>query len=152
MKTSAKKTKIGTVEITEDNGFIVKVLLCAKEQNQNAETPLLQEAFQQLEEYLNGKRKSFNLPLNPQGTDFQKKIWKELLNINYAETASYLDIATKTGNPKATRATGSACNKNPIPIFIPCHRVIGKNGTLTGFAYGTNLKKYLLDLEQSFAK
>ena len=106
------------------------------------ETPLIHEARKQLDEYFDGKRQAFDLPLNPQGTDFQKKVWDALLKIPYGQTVSYKDI-----DPNAPRAVGMACNKNPIAIVIPCHRVIGSNGSLTGYAGGLDFKKRLLDLE-----
>lgn len=101
----------------------------------------------QLDEYFSGTRKAFQLSLNPHGTDFQKRVWKELQKIGYGQTTSYSEIAKKIGNPKACRAIGLANGKNPIPIIIPCHRVIGKNGSLTGFGGGLTVKKQLLDLE-----
>lgn len=101
----------------------------------------------QLFEYFSGKRKNFDLKLNPQGTDYQKKIWKELQNIPYAELYTYKQIAEKIGNPKASRAVGMANSKNPIPIIIPCHKVVGKNGKLTGFAFGLAVKEKLINLE-----
>jgi methylated-DNA-[protein]-cysteine S-methyltransferase len=111
------------------------------------ETPLLKKAYLELEEYFNGNRKLFDLPLAPTGTEFQKKVWKALEEIPYGETRSYKEIATYIGNEKACRAVGMANNRNPIPIFIPCHRVIGSNGDLTGYAGGLDLKKKLLKIE-----
>ncbi|MDO5305693.1 MAG: methylated-DNA--[protein]-cysteine S-methyltransferase, partial [bacterium] len=93
------------------------------------------------------KRTVFNLKLAPKGTPFQKKVWAELLKIPYGKTVSYQDIAVSIGNPDACRAVGMANNKNPIPIFIPCHRVIGKNGNLTGYAGGLDCKQALLEIE-----
>ena len=97
---------------------------------------------------MNGKRKNFTIPLNPKGTPFQKKVWKELLKIPYGEVISYQELAKRVGNIKAQRAVGGANNKNPIPIFIPCHRVINKNNKLGGYALGLDIKKYLLELEE----
>ncbi len=103
-------------------------------------------------DYFSGRLKKFSkIPL-PKGTDFQQKIWKALLDIPYGATMSYQEIAKAAGSPKGARAAGNALNINPIPIIIPCHRVIGKNGSLTGFGGGLNVKKYLLDLEQKFSK
>jgi len=99
-------------------------------------------------EYLNGKRKVFTLPLDLRGTDFQLKVWKELLNIPYGETRTYKEIAFNIGNPKACRAVGGALNKNPVLIVVPCHRVIGSNGSLVGFGGGIELKARLLELER----
>ncbi len=101
----------------------------------------------QLEEYFSGKRKSFSVPLKPKGTAFQEKVWKELLKIPCGEVKTYGEIAKALGNPKSARAVGLACNKNPIIILIPCHRVVGKNGNLTGYACGLDMKKYLLSIE-----
>jgi methylated-DNA-[protein]-cysteine S-methyltransferase len=111
------------------------------------ETPLIKKAAEQLGEYFEGGRKSFNLPLSLHGTDFQIKVWNALQNIPYGKTLSYGELAAITGNPKASRAVGMANNRNPIPIIIPCHRVIGKDGSLTGYAGGLELKRQLLALE-----
>lgn len=111
------------------------------------ETELILKVKSQLEEYFSGKRKTFDLPLNPQGTEFQKRVWQALTKIPYGETCCYKDIAIAIGNPKASRAIGMANNKNPIPIIIPCHRVIGKNGNLTGYAGGLDIKRKLLEFE-----
>ncbi len=105
------------------------------------------DILRQLAEYFAGKRQIFTAQLATRGTDFQKKVWKELQNIPYGQTASYGDIARRIGNIKACRAVGMANSKNPIPIIIPCHRVIGKDGSLTGFGGGLDLKKKLLELE-----
>ncbi|MDE7404467.1 MAG: methylated-DNA--[protein]-cysteine S-methyltransferase [Lachnospiraceae bacterium] len=112
------------------------------------ETELLKTAGTQLIEYFQGKRKEFSLPLSPQGTEFQKKVWEALCTIPYGQTRSYGEIATQIGNPKACRAVGGANNKNPIMIFIPCHRVIGADGSLVGFGGGLRAKRYMLDLEK----
>ncbi len=103
----------------------------------------------QLNDYFKGLRKSFSLIAEPKGTAFQKSVWRELQNIPYGKTASYGEIAKKINNPKGCRAVGLANGKNPIPIIIPCHRVIGKNGKLTGFGGGIAAKKHLLNLESS---
>ncbi|WP_127579033.1 methylated-DNA--[protein]-cysteine S-methyltransferase [Paenibacillus koleovorans] len=102
---------------------------------------------QQLRQYLDGERNSFDLPLDPQGTDFQKEVWKALTGIPYGQTNSYSDIAASIGRPAAVRAVGAANGANPIPIVVPCHRVIGKNSALTGFAGGLKVKEDLLKLE-----
>ena len=111
--------------------------------------PVLREAERQLKEYFAGKRTSFELPLDFHGTDFQKRVWKALLKIPFGETRSYAQIARALGKPSAMRAVGAANGKNPISIIAPCHRVIGKDGTLTGFAGGLKAKAHLLALEQS---
>ena len=110
-------------------------------------TPLLERARQQLEEYLSGARRSFDLPLAPQGTPFQKKVWRALEDIPWGETRTYRDIALAAGCPKGFRAVGMANHRNPLPIFIPCHRVVGADGSLTGYAGGLDLKRRLLELE-----
>ena len=109
---------------------------------------LEQEARRQLEEYFTGQRKTFDLPLRPHGTDFQRRVWEQLLQIPYGQTATYGEIAKRIGNPNAARAVGQACNANPIPIFIPCHRVVGSNSRLTGFALGLDIKTALLERER----
>jgi methylated-DNA-[protein]-cysteine S-methyltransferase len=110
--------------------------------------PVLNQAAQQIKDYFDGKSVTFNLPLNPTGTPFQRAVWQALTEIPYGETRSYQDIAIAIGNPKAVRAVGGAVNKNPIMIVIPCHRVIGKDGSLVGFYGGLELKQRLLDLEK----
>ena len=112
-------------------------------------TELLSMATIQLDEYFQGKRTTFSLPFKLTGTPFQLAVWKELQNIPYGKTTSYKEIAQKINKPKACRAVGMANNKNPLPIVIPCHRVIGSNGKLIGYAGGLNLKNYLLELEKS---
>lgn len=112
-------------------------------------TELLSMATIQLDEYIQGKRTTFSLPFKLTGTPFQLAVWKELQNIPYGQTTSYKEIAQKINKPKAYRAVGMANNKNPLPIIIPCHRVIGSNGKLIGYAGGLKLKNYLLELEKS---
>jgi methylated-DNA-[protein]-cysteine S-methyltransferase len=107
-----------------------------------------QEALKQLAEYFSGKRQQFDLKLAPSGTAFQQRVWQELRKIPFGRTASYGEIAERIGNAKACRAVGMANSKNPIPIIVPCHRVIGKNGSLTGFGGGLEVKKQLLQLEE----
>ncbi len=109
--------------------------------------PLLLETEKQLNEYFACERKVFSLPLAPRGTPFQLQIWKLLLDIPFGQTATYGELATRAGDPNASRAVGMANNKNPIPIIIPCHRVIGSSGALTGFGGGLLNKSLLLDLE-----
>lgn len=108
----------------------------------------LYEVYTQVNEYLTGRRKQFDVPLKYQGTQFQQSVWQELQKIPYGETRSYQEIAIGIGNEKAVRAVGQANNKNPIMIIIPCHRVIHKNGDITGFACGLEVKQYLLELEK----
>lgn len=110
--------------------------------------PILQQAITELDEYFAGTRRDFQTPLTPAGTTFQLSVWEALRTIPYGETASYSDIATHISNPAAVRAVGAANGRNPLSIFIPCHRIIGKNGTLTGYAGGLEVKKILLRVEQ----
>ena len=111
------------------------------------EHPILVQAERELREYFAGERASFSVPLDPAGTAFQKKVWNALLTIPYGETRSYGDLARQIGNPKASRAVGAANGKNPLSIVTPCHRAIGADGALTGFAGGLAAKRYLLSLE-----
>lgn len=148
------QTKIGYIGIAEEDNHITNVFfendekIAESDGYKFAETDLLREAGKQLDEYLLGKRKVFSLPLAPSGTAFMKKVWDCLCDISYGETKSYKEIAKASGNEKACRAVGLANNKNPIPIFIPCHRVIGTNGKLTGYRGGLNTKLQLLELEK----
>ena len=149
------ETKLGKIGIVEENSKIVKVIINngnnrnSKDKNvEEKDTKLLLEAKKQLEEYFEGKRKVFDLPLEQKGTEFQKKVWNALKEIPYGETRTYKEVAKMLGNEKASRAVGMANNKNNIPIIVPCHRVIGSNGKLVGYALGLDMKKYLLDLEK----
>ncbi len=120
--------------------------VCTGQDRQYNET-VFDEVLTQLTEYFAGKRQVFDFKIMPKGTDFQKRVWQELQKIPFGKTASYGEIAERIGNAKACRAVGMANNKNPIPIIVPCHRVIGKNGSLIGFGGGLDLKRQLLDLE-----
>ena len=113
----------------------------------NEEASLIREAFSQVESYLAGNLKKFDLPLEMHGTNFQLEVWNALLSIPYGSTASYKDVALMTGNSKAVRAVGMANNRNPIAIIVPCHRVIGSDGSLVGYAGGMELKRTLLEIE-----
>lgn len=139
-------TKIGEIYISADDNYVVGISF-KKPEYKEKENTLTKMTFKQLEEYFEGKRKSFDIPIKITGTDFQKRVLKELLKIPYGETVTYKDIAKLIGNEKASRAVGMANNKNKIMFIIPCHRVIGKNGNLTGYAGGLNLKKQLLEIE-----
>ena len=114
------------------------------------QTPLLRRAAAQMEAYFAGKRQHFDLPLAPEGTGFEQQVWKLLRAIPYGQTCTYGDLACRLNNPRAARAVGGACHRNPLPIFIPCHRVVGAAGKLTGYAGGLPIKKTLLDLEQAY--
>ena len=142
---------IGKILIAEEDGAITLVGFLTEEPPPEASdppSPLLREAARQLLEYFNGDRRVFDLPLCMRGTPFQLAIWNALCGIPYGETRTYADIAAAVGNPKACRAVGMANNRNPISIIIPCHRVIGKDGSLTGYGGGLGRKEYLLSLEQ----
>jgi methylated-DNA-[protein]-cysteine S-methyltransferase len=128
-----------------ENDLPTRVKLGDMEECQNQ--PILQETHRQLNEYFAGTRTEFELELDFAGTDFQKNVWQALLTIPFGETRSYADIAKQIGNPSAVRAVGAANGRNPISIVAPCHRVIGSNGTLTGFAGGLHAKQILLQLE-----
>ncbi len=146
-------TKIGNIAILEENKKIIEIQINKDIEDSNImeeDTPLLKETEKQLEEYLEGKRKTFDVPLNPKGTKFMKEVWTALQDIPYGEVRTYQQIAEKVGNPKAARAVGMANHKNPIPIIIPCHRVIGTNGKLVGYALGMDMKKFLLEWEKKY--
>lgn len=146
------QTGLGIIGIAESNEKITHLFFDGEEFPRNdyeeKESPLLKEAGKQLKEYLESKRKEFDLPLAPEGTEFMLRVWNALQTIPYGETRSYKEIATIAGNSKACRAVGMANNRNPIAIIIPCHRVIGANGDLVGYGGGMDKKIYLLDLEQ----
>lgn len=142
------ETPIGVVCIEESENAITGLWFHEEKDPMETETPLLKEAGRQLAEYFEKKRKVFDLPLKPEGTNFQKRVWAALCTIPYGQTRSYGEIAKQIGNEKACRAVGGANNKNPIMIFIPCHRVIGADGSLTGFGGGLPAKKYMLELEK----
>ncbi len=140
---------IGDIFISADENFLLSVKFVNHNFIENKENKIIRQTIKQLNEYFNGKRKKFELPLNPKGTEFQKKVWLQLMNIPYGKTATYKDIATLIGNTNASRAVGNANNKNPIAIIIPCHRVIGSNNKLTGYAGGLDKKEKLLNLEKN---
>ncbi|AGF54449.1 methylated-DNA--[protein]-cysteine S-methyltransferase [Clostridium saccharoperbutylacetonicum] len=146
------ESKIGLIKIEESGISVTKLDFVSNNDKENiiegSKTELLIEIVKQLDEYFDGTRKVFDLPIEPEGTEFQKKVWKALIEIPYGETKSYGEIAKIIGNDKAARAVGMANNKNPIAIIIPCHRVIGANGNLVGYAGGLELKEKLLELEK----
>lgn len=143
-------TIIGSVTFGERDGAISYITTSdVKEEYIVGETRLIQQAFEQLQEYLEGKRQTFCFPINPKGTPFQEQVWNALRNIPYGETRSYKQIAEVIGNPKAVRAVGMANNRNPLLIVNPCHRVIGADGRLVGYAAGLSLKEFLLELERT---
>jgi methylated-DNA-[protein]-cysteine S-methyltransferase len=147
------QTPIGEIAIAEENDVITRLCFQSKDILKDMtihETKILKEAGKQLKEYMEGKRKEFTLPLAPVGTEFMIRVWKSLCAIPYGETRSYKEIAESIGNKKASRAVGLANNRNPIPIFIPCHRVIGANGKLVGYGGGLHIKSFLLKLEMEY--
>lgn len=144
------QSPIGLLTIQETDGAIT-ALRFGGETVSPPPTPLLQRAAQQLTEYFAARRRRFDLPLRPQGTAFQQAAWSALCDIPYGQTRTYAQQAAAIGNPKACRAVGMANHCNPLPLFIPCHRVIGAGGKLTGYAGGLAIKRFLLELEQASA-
>lgn len=147
MKKSYYKSSIGNLEIISENNSLVSLKKVETISDDAIETDFIKDVKLQLDEYFLGKRKNFDIDISPKGTVFRKKVWDELLKIPYGKTKSYQEIAKIIGNPNAQRAVGSACNKNPIMIIIPCHRVISKNGDIGGFAYCNTIKQKLLEIE-----
>ena len=137
---------IGPLTITEENGALTALTFSGGE-TQRPSTPLLKEAVSQLTAYFAGQRQVFELPLSPRGTAFQKQVWDALCRVPYGQTCSYGQLAHAIGRDRACRAVGMANHRNPLPIFIPCHRCVGADGSLTGYAGGLAAKKYMLQLE-----
>lgn len=148
MKIQSYPSPFGEMFIGTQREAIVRIWFGEEDVEEMEETPLHQKAALQLEEYFSGKRSRFSLPLAPKGTEFQQRVWKKLMEIPYGEVESYKELAQRVGTPKGYRAVGNANGKNPIPIVIPCHRVIATGGGLGGFAYGLSMKSTLLELEQ----
>lgn len=144
------ETPIGRLTLVEEDGALTEARFGANTEDCCVQrTPLLDKAVMELYEYFSGQRKQFDLPLKPQGTLFQQKCWQALLAIPYGETRTYGQQAALIGQPKACRAVGMGNNRNPLPVFIPCHRVIGANGRLTGYAGGLSIKEKLLQIERT---
>ena len=142
-------SEIGPIEIVgTENGILSIGFLKEKSMNDSEIHPCLEECIEQIDEYFRGTRREFSINLQLQGTDFQKKVWSQLMKIPFGETSSYKDIAASIGNEKAVRAVGNANGKNKIAIIIPCHRVIGSNGKLIGYASGLWRKEWLLSHER----
>ena len=149
LKMTSFQTPLGIVAIEGDSSGVSKITIAKGDVESSKEIPEeLKEAAVQLQAYFNGELQEFSIPLNPAGTDFQKKVWQALLEIPFGTTCSYLQLAEKLGNVKAIRAVAAANGKNPLWVVIPCHRVIGSNGSLTGYAGGLWRKKWLLDHEK----
>ena len=147
-------TPLGTMTLVETDGKLSELRFSERAQDGERlqSTPLLRKADRELTEYFSGARKAFSVPLAPRGTPFQRAVWDALITIPYGATASYGDIARQIGNPKAARAVGMANNRNPLPIFIPCHRVIGADGSMVGYGSGLDKKEFLLALESKPAR
>jgi methylated-DNA-[protein]-cysteine S-methyltransferase len=155
MNYSVMQSPIGPLTIVATNGALVAVLMDGHHRSPVPESAwgervddALPDATLQLEEYFAGKRQAFDLPLAPSGTEFQRRVWAALAEIPYGETRSYGQIATAIGQPGASRAVGMANGKNPVSIVVPCQRVVGASGSLTGYAGGPERKQFLLDLER----
>jgi len=149
MNSTVIPSPIGKLRINAEHGHIVSIDFNAEGGASGEPEPVLAEAANQLKEYFAGERREFDLPLAPGGTDFQQTVWHALKAIPFGELRSYRDVADEIGKPKAVRAVGAANGQNPIPIVVPCHRVIGSDGSLTGFAGGLDMKRALLALEGS---
>jgi methylated-DNA-[protein]-cysteine S-methyltransferase len=142
-------TPIGAVRLVEEGGSIIRIELTDANASSSAPTPLLREAEHQIMAFLRGERQQLDFPIRMVGTPFQQRVWHALQQIPYGTTRTYGESAAAIDNPRASRAVGMACNRNPLLLIVPCHRVVGANGTLTGFAYGTDAKRWLLELESS---
>ncbi len=144
-------TLIGKVTIGEEDGYVTNIYLKNDILPNNVEvkeTPLIKETIRQINLYLSGKLKKINVPIKVDGTNFQNLVWKQLTNIEYGKTCTYKEVAIAIGNVKACRAVGNANNRNKLPIIIPCHRVIGTNSKLVGYAGGLDIKEMLLNIEK----
>jgi methylated-DNA-[protein]-cysteine S-methyltransferase len=148
------KTPVGSLLIAENSSGVSAIIFNADSysipESWHRVKNLSSEVMKQLQQYFNGERYEFDLPLAPEGTPFQLDVWRALEKIPYGETISYLDLAKKIGKPAAVRAVGAANGANPLPIVIPCHRVIGHNGKLTGYGGGLEKKQYLLSMESLY--
>ncbi|MCW3126411.1 MAG: O-6-methylguanine methyltransferase [Bacteroidetes bacterium] len=143
------ESPVGLIEISGDDEFVNSVLFVDRAIKEESEvlSDAVKECKQQLSEYFEGKRKSFELSLSQTGTDFQQKVWGQLMTIPFGKTVSYMQMAKALGDPKCIRAAGTANGKNQLAIIVPCHRVVGSNGMLVGYAGGLNRKRWLLDFE-----
>ena len=148
MATAYINTPLGSAKLEGDENGLTYVTVLETDEPESKIIPEdLEDAVYQLNEYFEGKRQNFDLLLNPEGTEFQKKVWEALLEIPFGKTISYLELSKNLGDVKAIRAVASANGKNPLWIIIPCHRVIGSDGSLTGYAGGLHRKKWLLNHE-----
>ncbi len=153
------ESPIGTLLLASEAGELTALYMHGGEQaaakmgwTRDDSSPVLRSAAEQLQEYFAGRRSEFDLPLRMDGTEFQRRVWSELLNIPFGQTISYGELARRVGNPAAARAVGLANGRNPISIVVPCHRVIGSSGRLVGYGGGLDRKKFLLDLERREAQ
>ena len=146
------ESPLGVLIITAQAGSVCSIALAKDGSGEaaikNADSEVLRQAARELNEYFAGKRTEFTFPMRAEGTPFQKKVWQALREIPYGQTRAYGEIASTIGQAKASRAVGMACNRNPIMIAVPCHRVVGAKGALVGYAYGTETKRQLITLEQ----
>lgn len=143
-------TPIGRFTIQSDGDGVTHLVPGCVDLDGTCEaTEITNQAANELQEYLGGSRRYFDVPLHPSGTAFQEAVWNEMIDIPYGQTKTYAQLARAVGSPNAYRAVGMAANRNPLPIFIPCHRVVGADGALVGYALGLDAKRYLLDLEKA---
>jgi methylated-DNA-[protein]-cysteine S-methyltransferase len=144
------KSPYGMLKIVTSDTALLEIDFTDRKDSSKEDSPIImKEAIRQLDEYFGGKRKNFSLKIDMKGTDFQKIVWTAMSKIPYGKTASYKDLAVSAGKPKAARAVGGACHRNPISIVLPCHRVVGSDGSLTGFGGGLDLKEKLLNHEKN---
>ena len=141
----------GTLVLGMEAETVISLRLATHQLPEGLPNQVAMQAVHQLLEYFSGRRTCFDLPLSPKGTPFQQQVWQELCRIPYGQTRTYGEIAAAIGKPGAARAVGMACNRNPIWLLIPCHRVVSKDGSLTGYAGGLDMKRRLLELEQTYA-
>lgn len=140
-------TPLGNIRISSKEGCLSELRFTNEETDGEILDQVLLSAKEQLEEYFAGKRKNFDMPIGLGGTDFQRKVWMELAKIPFGQTTTYMKLSQKLGNPAAIRAVGAAIGANPILVILPCHRILGSDGSLTGYAGGLERKKALLELE-----
>lgn len=151
MIVSVRQTILGAITISECDGALTNLYFehyAVPEDAEPGESEVIREAFRQLLAYLGGKLRVFDLPLSPLGTPFMQEVWHHVAGVSFGRTATYRDIAAAIGNPRAVRAVGMANHRNPLPLFIPCHRIIGSDGSLTGYRGGLQLKRRLLAMER----
>ena len=156
MKSSVKSASLNTlknhIKITKGKQGITSITFCETQDHQDTENPMIRDAIEEIEAYFNKERTRFDFPLEIRGTAFQKSVYKAIMTIPYGVVWTYKDVAIYLGKPNAQRAVGGALNKNPLSIVVPCHRVIGANGTLVGFGSGLSVKKALLELKTVFER